>query len=168
MVGPSSSKLLDATPLLSMDEVRGVTGYAGDFEVGRLQDRVRSESYDSRHFKAKDKPEAFDVAVRVWSVGPGDAADEQFSKLASELPAAVPSEEIGDRSVRARGGEVLGLAFLLREKGVVVQISCGSSQCTEAAMVLRLAKLVESHLGELAVPEDKGEGAEKARQEVSP
>jgi hypothetical protein len=168
VAGPSSSKLLDATPLLSTDEVRGVTGYAGDFEVGRLHDRVRSESYDSRHFKAKDKPEAFDVAVRVWSMGAGETADEQFRKLVSELPAAVPSEEIGDRSVRARGGDVLGLAFLLRDKGVVVQISCGSSQCTEAAMVLRLAKLVESHIGELAAPEDKGAEAGKAKQEGAP
>jgi hypothetical protein len=38
---------------------------------------------------------------------------------------------------------------LLREKGLVVQISCGTSQCTEPGMVLRLAKLVESHVGEL-------------------
>jgi hypothetical protein len=58
--------------------------------------------------------------------------------------------------LRARGGDVLGLAFLLRERGLVVQISCGTSQCTDAGMLLRLAKLVESHVGELgAVQEAK-------------
>ena len=146
-----SDQSLDVTPLLSVAEVRGATGFAGEFEVGRLADRVRSDVYDSLHFKAKGKPEAFDVGVRVWSVGPV-AAEEQFKKLAGELPAAVATEEIGDRSLRARGGDVLGLAFLLREKGLVVQLSCGTSQCTEPTMVLRLAKLVESHVGELRSP----------------
>lgn len=146
--------LLDASPLLSSEEVKGVTGYAGEFEVGRLLDHVRSDVYDSKHFKAKDKPEAFDVAVRVWASAPA-AAEAQFRQLSTELPAPVPTEEIGDKSVRARGGDVLGLAFLLRERGLVVQISCGKSQCTEVGMVLRLAKLVESHIGELKVPVQK-------------
>jgi hypothetical protein len=144
----ASEQTLDVSPLLSLEEVRGVTGFAGEFEVGRLPDRVRSDVYDSRHFKAKGKSEAFDVGVRVWSLGPA-AAEAQFKKLKTELPAAVATEEIGDRSLRARGGEVLGLAFLLRERGLVVQISCGTSQCTEPGMVLRLAKLIESHVGEL-------------------
>ena len=163
-VGP---KALDASPLLSVEEVRGVTGFAGDFEVGRMVDRVRSDTYDSRHFKAKGKSEAFDVGVRVWAGGPA-IAEAQFRKLLEELPAAIATEEIGDRSVRARGGEVVGLAFLLRERGVVVQISCGTSQCTDAGMVLRLAKLVESHLGELRSGQDKAASpADKARSEES-
>jgi hypothetical protein len=144
----ASEQTLDVSPLLSVEEVRGVTGFAGEFEVGRLTDRVRSDVYDSRHFKAKGKSEAFDVGVRVWALGSA-AAEAQFGKLTTELPAAIATEEIGDRSLRARGGDVLGLAFLLREKGLVVQISCGTSQCTEPGMVLRLAKLVESHVGEL-------------------
>jgi hypothetical protein len=147
----SASRALDASPLLSVEEVRGVTGYAGEFTVGRLTDRVQSDVYDSRHFKAKGKGEAFDVGVRVWAVGAA-AAEAQFAKLQAELPAAVATDEIGDRAVRARGGEVVGLAFLLKERGLVVQISCGVSQCTDPSMALRLAKLVESHIGELAVP----------------
>jgi hypothetical protein len=144
----ASEQMLDVSPLLSVEEVRGVTGFAGEFEVSRLTDRVRSDVYDSRHFKAKGKPEAYDVAVRVWS-GVSTAAEGQFNKLVGELPAAVATEEIGDRSLRARGGDVLGLAFLLREKGMVVQLSCGTLQCTEPGMILRLAKLVESHVGEV-------------------
>ncbi len=144
----AGEQMLDASPLLSVEEVRGVTGFAGELEVGRMTDRVRSDVYDSRHFKAKGKSEAFDVGLRVWALGPA-AAEAQFTRLATELPAAHTTEEIGDRSLRARGGDVLGLAFLLREKGLVVQISCGTSQCTEPGMVLRLAKLVESHVGEL-------------------
>jgi hypothetical protein len=166
----ASDQRLDVSALLSVEEVRGVTGFAGEFEVGRLADRVRSDVFDSRHFKAKGKPEAFDVAVRVWAVAPA-AAEEQFKKLVGELPAAVATEEIGDKSLRARGGDVLGLAFLLREKGLVIQLSCGTSQCTEASMVLRLAKLVESHVGELrSPPENKVESKveSKLESEVKP
>ena len=148
----TAQKMLDVSPLLSAEEVRGVTGFAGEFTVGRLPDRVRSDVYDSRHFRAQGKSEAFDVGVRVWSVEPA-GAEAQFKKLMAELPAAVATAEIGDRSLRARGGDVLGLAFLLREKGLVVQISCGTSQCTDPAMILRLAKLVESHVGDLAAPD---------------
>jgi hypothetical protein len=155
-VSAAAQTMLDVSPLLSAEEVRGVTGFAGEFAVGRLADRVRSDVYDSRHFRAKDKSEAFDVGLRVWSVGP-TAAEAQFEKLLAELPAAVATEEIGERSLRARGGDVLGLAFLLREKGLVVQLSCGASQCTDPGMVLRLAKLVESHLGELTAPANGGE-----------
>lgn len=152
--------LLDVSPLLSAEEVKGVTGYAGDFEVGRLLDRVRSDVYDSKHFKAKGKSsEAFDVAIRVWASSPA-AAEAQFKNLVAELPAATPTEEIGDRSVRARGGEVVGLAFLLVERGLVIQLSCGKLQCTEPGMILRLAKLVDSHIGELRVPAQKSEPIE--------
>ncbi|MBN2576895.1 MAG: hypothetical protein JXP73_20195 [Deltaproteobacteria bacterium] len=151
---PAATRMLDASPLLSAAEVRGVTGFAGEFEVGRLSDLVRSDVYDSRHFKAKGQSEAFDVGVRVWSLGPR-AAEAQFEKLKGELPAATPSDEVGDRAVRARGGDVAGLAFLLRDKGLVIQVSCGTAQCTDADMVLRLARLVESHVGELASPESE-------------
>ena len=165
----ASEQALDISPLLSVAEVRGVTGFAGEFEVGRMTDKARSEVFDSLHFKAKGKPEAFDVGLRVWSLGT-TAAEAQFMKLAGELPAAVATEEIGDRSLRARGGEVLGLAFLLRERGLVFQLSCGISQCTEPGMVLRLAKLVESHVAELHLPtgaKAKEEAGDTAKGEMN-
>jgi hypothetical protein len=165
--GAVSVQMLDASPLLSVEEVRGVTGFAGEFEVGRLLDHVRSDVYDSRHFKAKGKPESYDVGLRVWFPGPA-GAEEQFRKLTAELPAAVATEEIGDRSLRAHGGDVFGLAFVLREKGVVVQLSCGAAQCTETGMILRLAKLVESHMGELRLPAENVATTAKAEPKENP
>jgi len=152
-----SSVLLDVSSLLSEDEVRGVTGYAGKFDVGKLADRVSSDVYDSRHFKARDKPESYDVGLRVWAIG-AEAAEAHFRKLLVDLPGAVATEEMGDSSLRARGGDVTGLAFLLREKGVVMQLSCGLSQCSEASMILRLAKLAESHLSEVKLPSAESTG----------
>ena len=148
----TAARLLDATPLLSEDEVRGVTGYAGAFEVGKLADLASTEFYDSRHFKATGKPESHDVALRVWRLGSA-GAEAQYRKLLTELPGASTTNEIGDASLRAKTPDVSGLSFLLREVGLVVSLTCGTAQCTDPAMVLRLAKLVEGHIGELPKPE---------------
>jgi hypothetical protein len=151
-VQAAGPKTLNAAPLLSEDEVRGVTGYAGKFEVGKLTDLASTEFYDSRHFKAAGKPESFDVALRVWLLGAA-GAEAQYRKLLGELPGAKAADEIGDASLRAKTGDVAGLAFLLRDRGAVVSVTCGVSQCPDPEMILRLGKLVESHLGELpAVP----------------
>jgi hypothetical protein len=141
--------LLNAAPLLAEDEVRGVTGYAGAFIAGKLADLPTTEFYDSRHLKAEGRPESFDVGLRVWRLGPA-GAEAQYRKLLTQLPGAEVRDEIGDASLRARAGDVLGLAFLSRERGTVVSLTCGVNQCTDPAQLLRLAKLVEGHLGELA------------------
>lgn len=141
-VGPAP---LDASAILAEEEVRGVTGYVGKFEIGRLADLPQTEFYDSRHFKAEGKPESFDVALRVWRLGHA-AAEEQYRKLLAELPGARSVDEIGDASLRARAGDILGLAFLSREHGMVVSLTCGVSQCPDDAAVLKLAKLCEGKL----------------------
>jgi hypothetical protein len=162
----ASVRQLDISRLLSDDEVHGVTGYAGSFDVGRLSDLPTTEFYDSRHFKAVGKTESWDVALRVWLLGTV-GAEAQYRKLLTELPAATPSDEIGDSSLRARTAQVSGLAFLLRERGVVVSVTCGIAQCPDPAMVLRLAKLVESHLGEL--PPAPGSGpADQSKPAAAP
>jgi hypothetical protein len=142
---------LDVAHLLTDDEIRGVTGYVGKFEDGKLSDLPTTEFYDSRHFKATGKPESFDVGLRVWRLGSA-AAEVQYGKLLAELPGAKAVDEVGDASLRARSGAVGGLAFLVRERGAVVSITCGTSQCTEPGMLLRLAKLVESRLPDLQAP----------------
>jgi hypothetical protein len=139
---------LDATSLLDEDELRGVTGYAGEFDIGRLTDLPRTEFYDSRHFKARGQSEKYDLGLRVWRLGEA-GAEAQYRKLLGQLPGAVVADEVGDASLRARQGELLGLAFLARARGIVVAITCGTSQCTEPAVLVRLAKLIEGHLGNI-------------------
>jgi len=139
---------LDVSKLLSDEEIRAVTGYVGKFEDGKLTDLPTTEFYDSRHFKALGKPESFDVGVRVWRLGPA-ASEVQYNKLMSTLPGARATDEVGDASFRAQSGEIGGLVFLVRERGVVVSMTCGNGQCTEPAQLAKLAKLVESHLPEL-------------------
>jgi hypothetical protein len=139
---------LDISKLLSDDEIRGVTGYVGKFEDGKLTDLPTTEFYDSRHFKAVGKSENYDVGLRVWRLGTA-AAEVQFRKLMSTLPGAKATDEVGDASLRAKSGTIAGLVYLVRERGVVVSMTCGSAQCTEPGQLVKLAKLVESKLPEL-------------------
>jgi hypothetical protein len=163
--GPSAQHAapLDIEKLLTDDEIRGVTGFVGKFEDGKLTDLPTTEFYDSRHFKAVGKPEGYDVGLRVWRLGAA-ASEAQYRKLLEELPGAHATDEIGDASLRARSGDINGLAFLVRERGVVASLTCGVSQCTEPAQLLKLAKLVESRLPDLPpepvppMPAGTGEG----------
>jgi hypothetical protein len=139
---------LDIAKLLSDDEIRGVTGYVGKFEDGKLTDLPTTEFYDSRHFKALGKPESYDVGVRVWRLGSA-ASEVQYNKLLTTLPGARVTDEVGDASFRAQSGEIGGLVFLVRERGVVVSMTCGNAQCPEPGLLAKLAKLVESRLPEL-------------------
>ena len=139
---------LDISRLLTDEEIRAVTGFVGKFEDGKLTDLPTTEFYDSRHFRAAGKPESFDVGLRVWRLGTA-AAEVQFKKLMSTLPDAKITDEVGDSSFRAKSGGIAGLIYLVRDRGVVVSMNCGASQCTEPNQLTKLAKLVESRLAEL-------------------
>jgi hypothetical protein len=86
--------------------------------------------------------------LRVWRLGTA-AAEVQYGKLMNTLPGARTTDEVGDASFRAKTEQIGGLVFLVRERGVVVSMTCGSSQCTEPGQLTKMAKLVEGHLSEL-------------------
>jgi hypothetical protein len=157
---------LDVSKLLSDDEIRGVTGYVGKFDDGKLTDLPTTEFYDSRHFKAVGKPESYDVGLRVWRLGTA-AAEVQFRKLMSTLPEAKTTDEVGDSSFRARSSGIAALIYLVRDRGVVVSMTCGGSQCTEPGQLVKLAKLVESRLPDLPPEAPRAEPAtpEEPQQE---
>jgi hypothetical protein len=156
---------LDISKLLSDDEIRGVTGYVGKFEDAKLTDLPTTEFYDSRHFKALGKTESFDVGLRVWRLGPS-ASEVQYDKLMAALPEARTTDEVGDGSFRAKEGALGGLVFLVRERGVVVSLTCGTAQCPEPAQLAKLAKLVESRLPDL--PPEPAREAPPALPEGAP
>jgi hypothetical protein len=158
---------LDVSKLLADDEIRAVTGYVGKFEDGKLTDLPSTEFYDSRHFKAVGKSESYDVGLRVWRLGTA-AAEVQYRKLMSTLPEAKTTDEVGDASFRARSSGIAALVYLVRERGVVVSMTCGGSQCTEPAQLVKLAKLVESKLPELPPEPSRDEPAAAPEPEEKP
>jgi hypothetical protein len=129
----------DATQLLAPDELKAVTGFEGRFEMRKLGDLPTTAHYDSAHYKAEGQPERFDAALRLWRLSP-DEAERQYRKLLLEYPGAEERNEVGDRSLRAKEGEILAVAALDRTRGLVLVFTCGSGQCHDGDTVMGLVK----------------------------
>jgi hypothetical protein len=158
---------LDATTLLSEDELRAATGYQGAFSVGRLGDLPQSPTYDSKHFRAEGKPESFDAAIRVWKLGGGAA--ERYEALLKEVPHAEARNELGDRSLRGWDGRILAAAALDEAHGIVVELTCGVDLCRDAAQAVGLLRRVLSRAERLGgAPAEETHPEEKPPEEKRP
>jgi hypothetical protein len=132
---------LDVSVLLTVDELRAVTGFGGGFTIEKLGDFPTSESYDSRHFKATNRPETYDAAIRVWRLPP-TAADARYLKLMTEIPHAEEKNEMGDRSLRGYDGRIVAVATEDRARGIVIELTCGLDQCRDADQAAALLRRV--------------------------
>jgi hypothetical protein len=132
---------LDAGVLLSPDELKAVTGYGGKLAVARLADLPTTPTYDSRHFRAVDKPETYDAAIRVWRLT-STAAQARYDKLLAEVPHAEAHDEMGDRSLRGFDGRIVAVAALDATRGVVIELTCGLDQCRDADQAAALLRRV--------------------------
>ncbi len=142
---------LDASPLLSLDELRAVTGYSGDLTVEKLGDLPTTPTYDSLHFKATGKPETSDAALRVWKLTPA-GADARFAKLLTEVPHAERKDEVGDHSLRGFDGRIVAVAAVDHAHGVVIELTCGLDQCRDADQAAALLRRVLARADRLGQP----------------
>ncbi|MDB4969599.1 MAG: hypothetical protein JWN44_5288 [Myxococcales bacterium] len=148
---PEGTAPLDASGLLSIDELRAVTGYIGPFAIEKLGDLPTTGSYDSRHFKATGRAESYDAALRVWRTSP-TAAEARYAKLLAEVPHAEAKDEMADRSLRGRDGRIIAVAALDRAHGVVIELTCGLDQCRDANQAAALLRRVMSRADRLGSP----------------
>ncbi len=151
----SAAKPLDASVLLSEDEYRAMTGFEGTLTVERLTDLPQSAVYDSRHFRAVDKPESFDAAIRVWRLGA--AAPTKLAALGKEIPGSTPLPNVGDGAVSGQDGNIYAVAAIDRDAGVVIELTCGADQCKGAAQAAALMRRLLSRVDRLT-----GHGAQLA------
>lgn len=143
-----------AAQLVTQDDIRDNTKFDGKFETGPLNDEPDTDDYSSQHFKALGQPQAFDLAVRVWTVG-SERAGKRFAKLIDDLPGVDQTNEIADRSFRAEEPAFVGAAFLDSERGVVVLFTCGKSLCDNMDALIGIAKKANARLEALSPLESK-------------
>jgi hypothetical protein len=155
--GVGDGPYLVAAQLLKPDEIKARTKYDGAFETGPLGDEPDTATYSSQHFKALGRNETFDIAIRLWRVGPAAAID-RYDELKAGLPGVEEHDEIASRSLRAIENDIYGIGFLDGQRGVVVLITCGKSQCTSAEDAVALATAAHKRIKELW-PLDHGGGA---------
>ena len=134
-----------AAQLLTDADIKARTKYDGQFETGPLSDEPDTATYSSQHFKALGRPETWDVAIRVWRLDPGKA-QERYDELLTQLPGIQEKDEVASRSFQAAENEIRGVGFLDGQRGVVVLITCGVSQCASIDDAVFLEQQVYSKL----------------------
>jgi hypothetical protein len=130
--------LLDASGLLSADELKAVSGHDVTYRAGRLGDLPRTPTYDSLHFRAEDRPETWDAAVRMWRLPTGDAAEGRFQAVAAEVPRAQLGSELADRTLRGSDQGILAGALLDKKAGLVLELTCGVDACGDGDRTMAL------------------------------
>lgn len=134
-----------AAQLLTDVDIKARTKYDGQFETGPLSDEPDTATYSSQHFKALGRPETWDVAIRVWRLDPGKA-QERYDELMTQLPGVSEKDEVASRSFQASEGDIRGVGFLDGQRGVVVLITCGVSQCASVDDAVFLEQIVYAKL----------------------
>jgi hypothetical protein len=155
---------LDASPLLSADELKAVTGFSGDFTLDKLADLPSTPTYDSRHFRAVGKGESYDAALRVWKLSTPEAADAEYARLLKTVPHAEEKKEMGDHSLRGYDGRILAAAVEDRAHGVVIELTCGVDQCRDGDQAVALLKRVLARADKLTHVEEKPAPATPAEE----
>lgn len=158
----ASASPLDATTLLSVEELRQATGSVDDFTVERLEDKPRTPRYDSAHFRSNASGEGSDAAFRVYlSDTPADS-DRDFDTLLADLPNAEaiepPPAGLGARASRghdtAAGSStsIRGLLVEDRAHRAIVLVTCGSELCTTDDAIDSVARKVIARMPRVAHP----------------
>jgi hypothetical protein len=146
--GRGEGPFIVAAQLLTEPDIKARTKYDGAFETGPLSDEPDTATYSSQHFKALGRPETWDVAIRVWRLEPGKA-QERYDELLTQLPGITEKDEIASRSFQAIEKDIRGIGFLDGPRGVVVLVTCGTSQCTSVDDAVALGHSVYTKLKQL-------------------
>jgi hypothetical protein len=161
-----SGGTMTASQLVNEQDIRTLTGFDGSFETGPLNDEPDTDDYSSQHFRALGQPESFDVAVRLWKTDSA-AAEVRYKELVDSLPRAKETDEIADRSLRATEQEIYGVAFLDRQRGVLVLLTCGQGQCKSTDQLVALGRKAHERVRQ-RVPVDAGAPLEPVPEPLAP
>lgn len=143
---------LDASPLLSPEEIRQRTRTNDRFQVGELTDLERTFFYHGVHYQAVDRSEPYDIGVRVWQAPPG-GLDPVIETIEATMAGAERTKDITDETWVLESEGVIAVAFLDRPTKTGVLLTCGDLQCADLATALLLAKHLHRGLQRLrAVP----------------
>jgi hypothetical protein len=143
--GRGEGQYVVAAQLLTDTDIKARTKYDGGFETGPLSDEPDTSTYSSQHFKALGRPETWDVALRMWRLDLGKA-QERYDELLTQLPGISEKDDVASRSFVASENEIRGVGFLDAPRGIVVLMTCGSSQCISQDDANALAQIVYTRI----------------------
>ena len=154
---PDKLQVLDASKLLTPEEVRRRTGTSETFDVGELTDLARTHFYHGVHLEAIEREDAtWDVGYRVWKDPPAGLAPV-IETLQATLPDVRPTGDVTPETWVHDGKDVRAVAFVDRERNAAVLLTCGANQCADIDTAIILAKYLHGRLDLLErvnAPED--------------
>ncbi len=167
--GPAAIEVLDATALLTPEEIRRRTGYTDAFQIGELTDLARTHFYHGVHLRAVDREERWDVGLRVWKDPPG-GLQSVLETFQATLPGVEATPEITGETYVFDSESVRAVAFVDRERSIAVLLTCGAMQCADVETALVLARHVHDSLDALRmIPADQaGTAPSTARSPETP
>lgn len=167
--GPAApaSEWLDATALLSPDDIRLRTGYPDAFEISDITDLDRKSFYHGVHFQAVGREESYDLAFRVWKVPPG-GLDPVVATIVETMGPIKPTSEITPETWVLAAEGVHAVAFVDRDAQVGVMLSCGANQCADVETAIILAKTIHRNLDKLRTIPAPAPAAAKPTEPLAP
>ncbi len=162
-----TAEWLDASAVLSPDEVRLRTGFPDNFQIGDITDLERKSFYHGVHFQAVGREETWDIAYRVWKVPPG-GLDPVIATIQETMGQVQPTGEITPETWILATAEVQAVAFVDRDAQVGVMLSCGSQQCHDIETAIILAKTIHRNLERLRTIPAPASAAAKPGEPLAP
>lgn len=154
-------QVLDATKLLTPDDVRLRTNYPDAFEVKELEDLARTHFYHGVHLEAVGREEDWDLAYRVWKQPP-QGLDEVIETFKVTLPDVEQSADVTPETWVLDSGDVRAVAFVDREREVAVLLACRAKQCLDIETAIVLARFIFDNVEKLELVDAPSAGAPAA------
>lgn len=161
---PEGDLWLDASRVIYPEDVAMRTGFDGEFVIEDLGDLPRKSFYHGLLFRAVDREEPYDFSYRVWHQPPG-GLDPVIEIFRDNLPVEV-SGEVTDETWVYEDPETAfrGVAFVDRDSGTGVLVSCGPEQCIDLETAIILAKYIAGNLDQLDTMPAPEEAASEAEE----
>lgn len=164
---PKAAEWLDATALLTPDEVRLRTGFPDNFEISDLPDLERKSFYHGIHFQAVGREESWDLAFRVWKAPP-NGMDPIRDTIKETMGAVKATSEITPETYVLAAEGVHAVAFIDTDASVGVLLSCGDQQCGDVETAIILAKTLYRNLDKLRTVPAPAPAAAKPGEPLDP
>ncbi len=136
---------LDASQLMTPDEIRQRTRTQDRFDVSELTDLERTSFYHGVHYQARERGEPYDIAIRVWQAPPGGMAPV-IETIETTMVGAIKGDEITEQTWTLETEGVYAVAFIDAENQAGVLLTCGDMQCADLATALVMASELQRNL----------------------
>jgi len=139
---------LDASELMTPDEIRQRTRTQDRFDVSELADLDRTSFYHGVHYQARDRSEPYDIAIRVWQAPPGGMGPV-IETIETTMAGATKGDEITEQTWTLETEGVYAVAFIDAENQAGVLLTCGDMQCADLATALVMGAELQRNLNRL-------------------